>query len=212
MIIVGLTGGIATGKTTVVHMFAKEGAWVIDLDQLTRLVVEPHKPAWSDIVGYFGDTILREDKTLDRTRLGRIVFADAKKRRRLEQIVHPRALDEYEKKLKRIREKDKQAIVIADVPLLIEIKMQKQFDKVLVVYAPPASQMMRLVLRNGLSEQAARHRVNAQMSIEEKVKLADFVIDNSGSLKETRRQVRHLCGVLRELEKEKRGGWIDGTC
>lgn len=206
MIVAALTGGIASGKTTVARMFGEQTAWVVDLDELSRLVVEPHKPAWQDIVACFGKTILRQDGTLDRNRLGRIVFADPTKRKRLEQIVHPRVLDEYRKQLKEIREKSEQAIVIADVPLLMEIEMQCQFEKVIVVYLPPESQIKRLVQRDGLSEQAALDRLKSQMPIDEKVGLADFVIDNRGSIEETRRQVEEVYQALKMLEEGRKEG------
>lgn len=204
MLVTGLTGGIATGKSTVLGMFAEEGASVIDLDELSRVVVEPHKPAWCEIVRSFGEAILRQDRSLDRRRLGRIVFADSKRRRKLEQIVHPRVLEAYDEELMRIQETNRQAIVIADVPLLMEIEMERRFEKVIVVYAPPISQTKRLVQRDHLSEEAALNRLKSQMPIEEKVRRADFVIDNSGSLVETRRQVRQVYEELKRLEEEKR--------
>ncbi len=203
MTVAGLTGGIASGKTTVARMFAEEGAHVIDIDEISRFVVEPHKPAWQDIVGYFGETLLRDDWTVDRNRLGRIVFADPIKRKKLERMVHPRILKEYEERLRTIIKKNRQAVVIADVPLLMETDMRHWFEKVIVVYIPPESQIMRLVQRNGLSRQAARDRLNSQMPIEEKVRRADFVIDNRGSLEETRRQVRRVYQTLKLLERRK---------
>lgn len=203
MIVAGLTGGIASGKTTVARLFADQGACVIDLDELSRFVVEPHKPAWHEIIDSFGKTVLREDETLDRDHLGRVVFGNPLKRKRLEQIVHPRVLDEYEKKLRQIRENKSQAIVIADIPLLIEIGIEDRFEKVIVVYVPPESQILRLVQRNGLTRRAAMGRLKSQMPIEEKVKAADFVIDNRGSLEETRHQVRYVYQTLKMLEKEK---------
>lgn len=206
MVVVGLTGGVASGKSTVVSMFAEEGARVIDIDQLSRLVVEPGWPAWHEIIAFFGREVLREDGALDRRRLGHVVFSDAMKRRKLEQIVHPRVLDEYEKRLNSIRENDKQAIVIADVPLLIEVELEARFDRVIVVYAPPKLQTRRLIGRDGLTEQAALERLTSQMPIEEKARRADSVIDNSGPLEKTRQQVRRLYQGLKELEKDKRKG------
>jgi len=203
MLVAGLTGGIASGKSTVVRMFAAEGGWVIDLDELSRYVVEPCKPAWHDIVSCFGETILSKDGTLDRKCLGSIVFADSGKRKELEQIVHPRVFGEYRSRLKQILEKDSKAIVIADIPLLMEIDMQKRFEKVIVVYAPPESQVARLVQRNGLSQKAALDRLKSQMPIGEKAKAADFVIDNTGPLDETRRQVKRVYAALKVLEKDK---------
>ena len=211
MVVVGLTGGVASGKSTVVSMFAEEGARVIDVDELSRLVVEPGRPAWHEIIAFFGREVLKEDGALDRRRLGHIVFSDARKRRELEKIVHPRVLEEYEKRLNLIREQNKQAIVIADVPLLMEIELEARFDRVIVVYAPPKLQTKRLIGRDGLTEQAALKRLTLQMPIEEKARRADSVIDNSGSLEETRRQVRQVYQGLEELEKDKQEGTRHGT-
>jgi dephospho-CoA kinase len=211
MVVVGLTGGVASGKSTVVSMFAEEGARVIDVDELSRVVVEPGRPAWHEIIAFFGREVLREDGALDRRRLGHIVFSDTRKRRELEQIVHPRVLEEYEKRLSLIREKTNQAIVIADVPLLMEVELEARFDRVIVVYAPPKSQKERLIKRDGLTEQAALERLTTQMPIEEKARRADSVIDNSGSLEETRRQVRRVYQGLKELEKDKQKGTRRGT-
>jgi dephospho-CoA kinase len=203
MIVVGLTGGIATGKTTVLDMFAEEGARVIDFDKLSRSVVEPSKPAWHDIVRTFGDTVLSGDGTLNRGVLGRIVFGDPAKRRELERIVHPRVLSLYEEKLRRIRGRNTHAVVIVDVPLLMEFGMAKEFEKVILAYAPPECQIMRLIERNGLSKQAARNRLKSQMPIEEKMKLADFLIENTGSLENTKRQVKDVYHRLKMLDREK---------
>lgn len=203
MIVAGLTGGIASGKTTVARMFGEKGACVIDLDELARFVVEPNKPAWHDIIHGFGETVLRDDGTVDRERLGRVVFSDPVKRQQLEQIVHPKVLDEYKKRLKHIRENCEQSIVIAEIPLLMEVGMEDWFEEVIVVYVPPESQITRLVERSGLSQQAAMDRLKSQISIEEKARLADFVIDNTGSLEETRRQVRDVYQALKRLDKEK---------
>jgi dephospho-CoA kinase len=206
MIVVALTGGIASGKTTVGQMFAEEGALVIDFDALSRAVVEPQKPAWHEIVHTFGKRILRTDGAIDRNRLGRIVFSDPEKRKKLEQIVHPRVLNAYEEQIRRIREKNRQAIVVADVPLLMETRIEARFEKVIVVYAPPESQRMRLLQRNGSSRRSARDRLASQMPLEEKVRDADFVIDNGASLEETRHQVKQVYRALKMLEREKGQG------
>ena len=205
MIVVGLTGGIASGKSTVLRMFGDAGARIIDLDELSRFVVEPGKPAWREIVRHFGDTVLRADGTLDRKSLGDTVFAHPEERKKLEQIVHPRVQREYGKRLKQIRETDKQAIVIADVPLLMEIDIRHRFEKVIVVYVPPESQVARLVQRNGWSRRVALDRLSAQMPIDKKAKLADFVIDNTGSREETSRQVKRVYGTLKMLAQGKKG-------
>jgi dephospho-CoA kinase len=205
MIVVGLTGGIASGKSTVVRMFAEEGAWIIDLDEISRWVVQPRKPAWREIVRSFGESILKRDGTIDRKRMSEIVFADPSKRRRLEEIVHPYVFKEYDRRLRGILDKNEQAIVIADVPLLIEIQAQHRFEKVILVYSPPETQVARLKERNGLDHRAVLDRLGAQMAIDQKVGVADFVIDNQGSLEETRRQVRRVYEALVVLERERVG-------
>ncbi|NIQ39060.1 MAG: dephospho-CoA kinase [Proteobacteria bacterium] len=205
MIVAGLTGGIASGKTTVARMFAEEGACVIDLDEVSRSVVERHKPAWHGILKAFGKTVVKKDGRLDRARLGRIVFGDPAKRRKLEQIVHPQVVAIYQKILTRILETNTQAIVITDVPLLMEVQMEQNFDKIIVVFVPPEFQMRRLVQRDGLSEEAAQNRLKSQMPIEEKVRRGDFVIDNRGPLRETRRQVKEVYEALKLANMKKQG-------
>ncbi len=185
-------------------MFAEEGAYVIDLDELSRLVVEPHQPAWREIVSHFGEEILQEDQRLDRGRLAHLVFGDPKKRKKLERIVHPRVLEAYEKKIKQILEKKVQAIVIADVPLLMETEIEQRFDQVIVVYIPPEMQIKRLLERDGLGEGSAQDRLRSQMSIEEKARRGDYVIDNSGPFEETRRQVKEIFQKLKALEMKKK--------
>jgi dephospho-CoA kinase len=199
MIVAGLTGGIASGKSTVARLFCDTGCHVIDLDGLSRMVVEPHKPAWREIVRWLGDDVLMGDGTLDRKRLGDLVFGNVRQRRRLERIIHPRVFEAYEENLINIREKDRQAIVITDVPLLMELDMQDRFDRVIVVYIPPREQIARLMQRDGLSRQGAVARLKSQMPIDEKAKAADYVIDNSGTLQETKRQVIAVYEALEAL-------------
>jgi dephospho-CoA kinase len=203
MIVVGLTGGIASGKSTVLRMFEEEGAWIIDLDEISRFVVQPQRPAWREIVRSFGESILKTDGTIDRKRMGDVVFTDPDKRKRLEEIVHPHIFEEYEKRLKKILGNNKEAIVIADVPLLIEIQAQHRFEKVILVYSRPETQVARLKERNGLDYRAVLHRLGSQIAIDQKVDEADFVIDNQGSLEETRRQVRRVYEALLALERER---------
>jgi len=204
MIVAGLTGGIASGKSTVARLFRDMGCHVIDLDRLSRLVVEPHRPAWCEIVHWLGSGVLMEDGTLNRRRLGDLVFGDARQRRHLERIIHPRVVEAYEENLRRIRESNEKNIVITDVPLLMEIDMQNRFDRVIVVYIPPREQIARLMQRDGLSRQAAVARLKSQMPIDEKAKAADYVIDNRGPLEDTERQVRQVYEALRSLAKERK--------
>lgn len=188
MRLIGLTGGIATGKSTVARMLAGHGAIVIDADALAREVVRPGEPAFDQVVERFGIDIVLPDGTLDRARLGDSVFADSGARRDLERITHPRITE-------MLRERIAEALagsaplVVVDVPLLFENGREAMFEGVLLVYAPADVQVLRLRERNGLDDEAARQRLAAQMPIEEKRARATWVIDNSGSLDATGREV-----------------------
>ncbi|GAB4344694.1 MAG: dephospho-CoA kinase [Candidatus Abyssubacteria bacterium] len=197
MMVIGLTGGIATGKSSIAAMFARRGAYIIDFDELAHLVVEPDKPAWQDIVDFFGSSILKEDRTLDRPKLGQVVFSDAEKRKTLQQFIYPRISEEYLRRIQEIGEKDPDAVVLVDVPLLIEQRMQPMFAKLILVYAPRELQLKRLTERDGLSLDDALKRLDAQMPIDEKVQYADYVVHNTGSLQESEAQVDQIWRELR---------------
>jgi len=166
-------------------------------------VVEPGKPAWQEIVDYFGEQVLQEDKNLDRKKLSDIVFSDIEKRKKLEGFTHPRIHAEFMKQLSEIVEKDPDAIVQVDVPLLIEGNLQYMFHKTLVVYISEEKQIERLVAREGISKEEAADRLKAQLPIDEKVGYADFVIYNDKSLEETRKKVEKLWETLKKIQKEK---------
>jgi dephospho-CoA kinase len=202
-LILGVTGGIATGKTTVASMLEELGAPIIDFDVLARRVVEPNKPAWKDIVAYFGQEILLEDRTLDRKKLSGVVFRDAEKRRKLEGFIHPRTGDEYAEEVNRITAVDPNAIIQAVIPLLFEADMQGMFEKILLVYAPRQTQIERLVLRDKISEEEAARILDAQLPIDEKVGLADFTINNEKGLDRTRKQVEDLWEKLTKIQQGK---------
>lgn len=185
----GLTGSIATGKSTVAAMLRELGAVVLDADQIAREVVAMGEPGWKQVAEAFPD-VIGEDGTIDRRKLGRLVFADAQQRRKLEAIIHPLVFERI-KTQGQLLEQDNQ-IVFADIPLLYETNSHTWLDWVVVVYVPQEVQLRRLIQRDKLSEAEAWSRIQAQMSIEEKRKLADYVIDNSGSLAETKVQVDRL--------------------
>jgi len=192
-LIIGLTGGIACGKSTVAAMLAERGAFVVDADRTAREVVMPGEPALAEIASVFGQAVIREDGTLDRRKLGEIVFADPDKRKRLEAITHPAIRERMWSRIRQAKAEDPARIVVADIPLLYETGQQGLYDGVLVVYVPRETQIRRLLARNPeLTEAQARDRVNAQMDIERKKELADWVIDNSGGLESTGRQVEAL--------------------
>ena len=191
--IIGLTGGIACGKSTVSAMLAERGAFVVDADEVAREVVEPGEPALAEVAAVFGQAVLREDGTLDRRKLGEIVFADPEKRKRLEAILHPAIRERMWASIRKVKEDEPGRIVVADIPLLYETGQQGLYDGVLVVYVPRELQIRRLMARNPeLTEAQALGRINAQIDIERKKEMADWVIDNSGSLESTERQVEAL--------------------
>ncbi|MGA3281241.1 MAG: dephospho-CoA kinase [Smithella sp.] len=203
MLNVGLTGGIACGKSTVAKMFVNRGAHLIDFDRLTHEAQEPGKPAWQKIVDYFGREILQPDKKIDRIKLGNIVFADKKKLSKLGKIVHPLIYQEWEARLERIEKKEKHAIILSDVPLLFEGKMQYFFDLTMVVLVSQEDQINRLMKRNGWSREEAQKRLNSQMPVSEKIALADIVIDNKGTVADTERKVNEIWQELLHREKLK---------
>ncbi|MEW6615804.1 MAG: dephospho-CoA kinase [Thermodesulfobacteriota bacterium] len=191
MVIIGVTGSIASGKSTVTKFFIDLGAYLIDWDVLGHAVMLPQKRAWKGVVEYFGRDILNEDQTIDRQKLGAIVFKEPEKLQRLNQIVHPEIFREDERLVKKIRIKDPNAIIIKDVPLLTAEIKHTLVDKAVVVYASEENQIRRLKER-GFTEEEAKNRIGAHISINEKMKFADFVIYNDGSMEETRRQVENI--------------------
>lgn len=195
-LLVGLTGSIATGKSTVSRMFAHLGAHIIDADLLAREVVMPGQAAHARIVEEFGPQVVQEDGSLDRKALGAVVFADAAKRKRLEEITHPAIGARQQRILSVLDEEAFEGVVIWDAALLFEGGGVAKMDRVVVVYADPETERRRLMERDGLSDADARARIGSQMPITEKAKRAHHVIDNSGTREETERQVRAVYGAL----------------
>ena len=192
----GLTGGIATGKSTVSALFTHLGARVTDADQLAREVVAPGQPAHGAIVAEFGREVLQPDGYLDRKRLGAVVFADAAKRKRLEAITHPAIRTRWERILSVYDEEEFAGIVFWDAALLYETGGARLMDKMVVVFAEPGVQLARLIARDGCTEAEAQARIASQMSVADKARQADYVIDNSGPRGETERQVREVYRAL----------------
>jgi dephospho-CoA kinase len=191
---VGLTGGIGAGKSEVSARLAAQGAVVIDADTIAREVVEPGTEGLAEVVEAFGPEVLLPDGTLDRPRLGDIVFADPELRSKLNAIVHPRVgarMAELEQAA------GPGAIVVLDVPLIAESGRTDAYDLIVVVDAPPRVQVDRLVRRRGMTREQARARMEAQASREQRLAIADIVVDNSGSLGELDRQVGDLWTELR---------------
>lgn len=200
MLVAGLTGGIATGKSTVAAIFEEAGARLIDADRIAREVVRKGSPAHRDIVAHFGMDVLLGDGEIDRKRLAAIIFNNPAAQRALEHIVHPQVKQEVDRRVALIRRQAPDALIILDIPLLFEAGMQRGLDAVIVVYAPEHLQLARLMARDGLTEPEALARIRAQMPIESKRALATRVIDNSGSREQTRQQAleiyRQLAGSL----------------
>lgn len=197
MILVGLTGGIATGKSTVAGMFKRCGATVIDADALAREVVEPGKPAWREIVKTFGKDVINPDRTLNRQTLGAMVFGHPAKLRRLERIIHPRVAREQIRLTKQAARNDPKAVVIYDVPLLFEAGIDTRVDTTIVVTANRETQIARLKKRNGLSRAEALRRIKSQMPLTEKRRRADHTLDGTLPLPQLKKQVRLLYRSLR---------------
>lgn len=195
--IAALTGGIASGKSTVARMFVESGAYLIDADAAARRVVEPGEPAWQEVVEHFGRDILLANHELDRKKLGAIIFHHPQERARLNQIIHPRVIEKIDRETQDIHEAQPRRVIIVDVPLLIEAGMHTAYAEVIVVDVPEEVQLRRLMARDQLSLPEAQVRIQAQMPLSEKVSYATYVIHNDESLDKTREQViavyQHLC-------------------
>ncbi|OPY89847.1 MAG: Dephospho-CoA kinase [Syntrophaceae bacterium PtaU1.Bin231] len=203
-LLVGVTGGVATGKSTIARMLEELGAPLIDFDVLSRVVMEPEKPAWKDIVDYFGVQILNEDRTIDRNKLRAVASQDLEKKKKLEGFQHPRIQEEFLRLVQAHLRENPEAVIQVVIPLLIETNMHPLFHHLLMVYAPEDVQKKRLMERDGLTEEMALRMIRSQLSVEEKKGYCDLVIDNSGPLEETRDRVRDLWEKLNAIRKERR--------
>jgi len=204
MLNVGLTGGIATGKSTVARILVEKGARLIDFDELSHAVEEPDGSVWKEVVRHFGDEILHADRTIDRRRLGDIVFANRDKLDLLNCLVHPAVFKEWHRRIEEIRKAQPDAIVLSDIPLLIEAGMKPMVDLVLLVYIPPEKQIARLMARNGYSREDAEKRIASQMPIGQKLPFADIVIRNDGSPETTRKSLNEIWAELNKRERLRR--------
>jgi len=198
---VGLTGGIATGKSAVARVFAGLGAHVVDADRVAREVTAPGTPGLAAVARAFGREVLRPDGSLDRARLAGIVFADPGQRRLLESLLHPLILAEVDRRLEELARRDPAGIAVVEAALLLEAGRRDAFDAVVVVSSRREEQLRRLADRDGLEAGEAGRRIDAQMPLGEKRRLADIVIDNDGSPEECRRRAEE---VFRELGRRAR--------
>jgi dephospho-CoA kinase len=203
MLKVGLTGSIAVGKTYVVSVLAELGCVTFDADKVAHSVMEPGRPAYEDIVREFGEGVLAPDGSIDRQKLGAIVFADEARRIRLNEIVHPRVIEEQNRLLQQAEAKDPDGIAIIDAALMIESGGYKRFDKLIVVYCDRETQIERLMRRSQITREDAERRVAAQMSSDEKREYADYEIDTSSGYDQTRRKVVEVHSELHRLAQAR---------
>lgn len=195
-LVIGLTGGIASGKSTVSKMLIELGLAVIDADKIAHQVVEPGKPAYNEIVNAFGEEILLADQSINRPKLGSIIFNDKKKRDILNHIVHPAVRKEMKDQLQHNVSLGAKAVIL-DIPLLFESKLTNLVEKIILVYVDSDVQLNRLIARNELTLSEAQARISSQLPLNQKIELADAVIDNNGSIHETKEQ---LLSLLSEWE------------
>jgi dephospho-CoA kinase len=207
LLVTGLTGGIASGKSTVSRMFREAGAELIDADEIAREVVKQGNPAWSKIKAHFGEEILLPDGEINRDLLGKIIFHDHSQKKELNRIVHPLVFQKIEMNIVKVESGNPNAIVILDVPLLIETGIYHNLSEIILVYIPENLQLERLIARDHISEIDAKARICSQMPIDEKKQFATILIDNSNCFEKTKEKVLDVFQILLEKEKaEKKPG------
>lgn len=192
-VVLGVTGGIGTGKSTVLEMLSRFGAGIVSADLIAHEIIRPGMPAFAEIVERFGESIIGEDGEIDRRALGEIVFSDSRARKDLENITHPRIMQRVEEIIERFRANPQpQSVLAVEIPLLYECGLEKTVDKVLLVAAEQQTQVNRLTSRSVMSKEQAIRRIQAQMPISEKLKRADYVIWNDGDLKSLELKLRSI--------------------
>lgn len=209
MLTIGLTGGIACGKSYTSSHLALLGAHCIDADVLARQVVAPGLPTLCEITDTFGPEVISPDGTLDRKALGRIVFSDASRLKNLNRIIHPYIFKEQAKQIEAIvvsSEDPGKLTFVVDAALMIEAGSYNKYDLIIVAYCPERIQLERLAARNGFSEKQARQRIRLQMPLLEKISYADFVIDTSGHRDETKRHIEHLWKTIQLTRGDRETG------
>ena len=196
-LLIGLTGGIGSGKSTVAGLFQKLGGHVIDADQICRELVEPGQPAWKEVVQLFGEGILKEDQTLDRAQMAGIVFNDPEKKQALEAILHPRVFEAEQARYEQIRKNEPKALVFLDAALLIESGNYRKADRVLVVDCGRETRIQRTLAKGLWTREDIEQRLDSQMSLEEKKQFADMVIHNNSDLAHLSEQVNAVFNQLK---------------
>ena len=203
MLKVGLTGGIGTGKTTVARMFADLSCDVLDADSITRSLFAPGQPVNRAVVEAFGPTVVAPDGSINRAVLGELIFHDSALREKLNSIVHPAIIQRQAAWGQEVAAQDPRAIAIVEAALMVEVGTYRNYDKLIVVTCSPEIQRLRIKERSDLTDEQIESRIASQMPLDEKAKYADFVVDNSGTLENTRRQVEAVLEQLRgEAERE----------
>lgn len=203
-LLIGLTGGIATGKSTVADIFKNLGGIIVDFDFLARSVVEPGRQSWDLITDFFGNDILNTDSTINRKKLSGIVFNDTSKREKLESFTHPFIWDEFILRVEKSVKLDSKAIIYAVVPLLIEGNMHDLFWKNIVIYSSPEIQVKRLMGRDGISREMANKILDSQMPIDDKIKYGDFIIKNEGSIEDVEKEVNELWKRMKKIQEDRK--------
>ena len=201
-LLVGLTGGMGSGKSLVARMFKDLGAHLIDADGLCRSLVEPDNPAWKEIVTRFGQGVLNEDKTLNRKKMAEMVFSDPENKKVLEGILHPKVFLEEKRIYEKIREKENDALILVDSPLLIESGNYSKMDKVIVIASDEDIRLKRILDKGSFSIGDVKKRIKSQMGLKEKLKYADYILENNSSIDELRRNVKNLYQDLKVLANE----------
>ena len=204
MIIVGLTGGIASGKSLVAKVLKDLGAHVIDADKIVHELLEPGQPAWEEVLACFGGAIRLPDGAIDRRKLGEIVFSDPEKRAWLNRCLHPKVFEVFTTHVKHLCARQPDAIVVFDAALLIETNYHKKMDKVIVVYAEEEHQLKRLMERDRFTHDQAAARIQSQMPLGEKRLHADYVIENTRNREDTERRTREVFELLKKYTREQR--------
>jgi len=202
MITIGLTGGIASGKSLVAEILGRLGCTVIDTDVIARDVVMPGTEGWHAVVAEFGPQILADDGSINRNTLAGIVFADARHREHLNSILHPLIIKSVRKQIAAIGTRDPDALVVVDVPLLFECGLHADFDEIIVVWIPSEIQVARLMARDGFSEAEARQRIAAQLPLDQKRAYGTFIVENDGDHMTTEAQVRQ---ILANIKRSRAG-------
>lgn len=192
MLVVALTGGIATGKSVVAELLRELGCYVQYADKIAHKLMEPGRPAWKEIVDHFGTNILNKDRTINRSSLGALIFADKKERHFLNALLHPLVMEKKKEVICRLRKEGQYRIFISEAALVLEAGFASFYDKIVVVHCPPEIQIKRLMKRDSINRQQAQKKIGAQMAPEEKTKQADYLIDSSGSLVHTVEQTERV--------------------